>query len=140
MSLSRNPNSGTVLRQTQFVWAAAANFNFPRHSPLPLAFAPMPCVHRQIGVNALDNAEVKWRMAFTSPSQQGLRAAVLAGLAITALPQSDLEPGMDVIDDQHGLPELPAAYFTLIRNGGGKTPAAIEFGKLLYEMAGVVYE
>jgi DNA-binding transcriptional LysR family regulator len=138
MSLSRNPNSGTVLRQTQFVWAVAAGFDFPRHSPLPLAFAPMPCVHRQIGVNALDSAEVKWRMAFTSPSQQGLRAAVLAGLAITALPQGDLEPGMVVIDGQHGLPELPTAYFTLVWSTGGNTLAALEFGQILSDITGEI--
>lgn len=138
LSLSDNHESGLVLRKTQFVWAAARTFDFSRNTPLPLAFSPVPCVHRQVGLNALDGAAVKWRMAFTSPSQQGLRAAVLAGLAITALPQGDLEPGMVVIDGQHGLPELPAAYFTLIWSGGGKTPAALEFGQLLSEMTGVV--
>ncbi|WP_416047057.1 LysR substrate-binding domain-containing protein [Cupriavidus basilensis] len=62
------------------------------HTPLPLAVAPKPCMHRQIGTDALDQAGIDWRMAFTSPSQRGLRAAVQAGLAITALPQENLEP------------------------------------------------
>lgn len=140
MSLSGKHDDGMVLRKTQFVWAAARSFEYKCDTPLPLAFAPEPCVHRQIGVKALDGADVKWRMAFTSPSQQGLRAAVLAGLAITAIPHSDLEPGMTVIDRQYGLPELPTAYFTLIWSRRGKTPSAIEFGNLLYEMAGVVSE
>ena len=75
--------------------------------PLPLAFSPAPCMHRQVGVDALDGAGLDWRVAFTSPSQQGLRAAVLAGLAITALPQGDLEPGMVVIDGQYACPPCP---------------------------------
>ncbi len=99
-------------------------------APLPLAFSPAPCMHRQVGVDALDGAGLDWRVAFTSPSQQGLRAAVLAGLAITALPQGDLEPGMVVIDGQHGLPALPAAQFQLLwraaeHHGGGRSVRAI---------------
>ncbi|MBH1985587.1 MAG: LysR family transcriptional regulator, partial [Burkholderiales bacterium] len=66
-------------------------------------------------------------------SQQGLRAAVLAGLAITALPQGDLEAGMIVIDGQHGLPVLPAAQFQLVWRAAGSTAAAEAFGQLLRE-------
>ena len=133
MSLPGSEDGGAVLRHTRFVWAAAQTFDFGGDMPLPLAFAPAPCVHRQVGVDALDGAGVDWRVAFTSPSQQGLRAAVLAGLAVTALPQSDLEPGMVVVDGQHGLPPLPDAQFRLIWRDAGKTVAAEAFGKLLVE-------
>lgn len=135
MSIPGREEVGTVLRQTQFVWAAAETFELAGDAPLPLAFCPMPCIHRQLGIEALDGAAVEWRVAFTSPSQQGLRAAVLAGFAVTALPHSDLEPGMVVIDGRHGLPPLPAADFTLIWSAGGKTPAAREMGQLLLEMS-----
>lgn len=137
MSLPGSDDDGAVLRHTRFVWAAAQAAHFAGDMPLPLAFAPAPCLHRQVGVDALDGAGVDWRVAFTSPSQQGLRAAVLAGLAVTALPQSDLEPGMAVIDGRHGLPPLPEAQFRLIWRDGGKTPAAEAFGQLLMEMSGV---
>ena len=60
-------------------------------------------------------------------------AAVLAGLAITALPQGDLEPGMVVIDGQHGLPALPAAQFQLLWRAESTTAAAEAFGQLLRE-------
>ncbi len=81
-----------LLRRARFVWAAVRGFDLANHTPLPLAVAPKPCMHRQIGTDALDQAGIDWRMAFTSPSQRGLRAAVQAGLAITALPQENLEP------------------------------------------------
>lgn len=131
MALADGQDDTAVLRRTRFVWAAAHDF---RHDgALPLAFAPAPCMHRQVGVDALDGAGLDWRVAFSSPSQQGLRAAVLAGLAITALPQGDLEPGMIVIDGQHGLPALPAAQFQLVWRAAGNSAAAEAFGLLLRE-------
>ncbi|MHC5192264.1 LysR family transcriptional regulator [Pseudomonas frederiksbergensis] len=135
MALPGSQAGGTVLRETRFVWAAAQSFDFTGDAPLPLAFAPAPCLHRQVAVDALESSTVDWRVAFTSPSQQGLRAAVLAGLAVTALPLGDLEPGMVVIDGQYGLPPLLDADFRLIWSVTGKTPAANAFGQLLVEMS-----
>ena len=123
-----------LLRRTQFVWAAAQGFDLAEHTPLPLAFAPKPCIHRQVGTDALDRAAIDWRLAFTSPSQRGLRAAVQAGLAITALPQEDLEPGMIAIDGHDGLPPLPEASFRLFWNDSGKTPATEALSQLLAEL------
>ena len=133
MALAGAPDDAAVLRRTRFVWAAALDFHHDGQAPLPLAFSPAPCLHRQVGVAALDGAGLDWRMAFTSPSQQGLRAAVLAGLAVTALPQGDLEAGMLVIDGRHGLPALPAAQFQLLWRAAGTTAAAEAFGQLLRE-------
>lgn len=135
MTLPGEPETGVVLRQTRFVWAAAQAFDFEGAGPLPLAFAPPPCVHRQVGVDALESARLDWRVAFTSPSQEGLRAAVLAGLAVTALPQEDVRPGMEVIDGRYGLPSLPEADFRLISRPTGSAPAVQAFGLLLREMS-----
>lgn len=135
MSLPDSDDGGTLLRPTQFVWAAAQSVQFDAELPLPLAFSPMPCLHRQVGVDALDTAGVDWRIVFTSPSQQGLRAAVLAGLAVTTVPQGDLETGMVVVDGHYGLPVLPTAEFRLIRRAQGNSQAAEAFGRLLAEMS-----
>lgn len=133
MVLADSGDETAVLRRTRFVWAAAHDFRHDGKAPLPLAFSPTPCLHRQVGVDALDGAGLDWRVAFTSPSQPGLRAAVLAGLAVTALPQGDLEAGMVVIDGQHGLPALPAARFQLVWRAASSTAAAEAFGQLLRE-------
>ena len=127
---------GTLLRQTQFVWVAAETFEMSEDSLLPLAFAPMPCVNRQIGIAALGGTSLEWQIVFTSPSQQGIRAAVLAGLAVTVLTREELEPGMKIVSGQYGLPSLPNAKFMLAWSARGKTPAAIEFGQLILNMAG----
>jgi DNA-binding transcriptional LysR family regulator len=124
---------GTLLRRTQLVWAAADYFEAPDTS-LPLAFMPPPCIYRDVGVTALSHTSIEWHVIFTSPSWQGIRAAVLAGLAVTALTRDELEPGMRIVDGEYGLPPLPTADFSLICGIGGKTPAAKEFGRLILDM------
>ena len=134
MSLSAKPE-GTVLRKSQFVWAAADTFERPQGSSLPLAMSPAPCVNRQVGLTALEGTSIEWHIVFTSPSQQGLRAAMLAGLGIAVLTHGELEPGMKVVGDQLGLPPLPSANFVLAWSAGGKTAASLEFGQLLASMS-----
>ena len=134
MSLADRPE-GTVLRKTQFVWAAAEIFERPQDASLPLALSPAPCVNRQVGLTALESKSIEWHIVFTSPSQQGLRAAMLAGLGVTVLTHEELEPGMKVVGDPFGLPPLPTANFVLAWSAGGKTAASREFGQLLASMS-----
>ncbi|WP_241177260.1 LysR family transcriptional regulator [Pseudomonas chlororaphis] len=128
-------DSGTLLREAQFVWVAAEHFDLAPGASLPLALAPAPCVNRQVAVEALHGTPVSWHVAFTSPSQEGIHAAVLGGLGATVQMASDLKPGMRIVDGQYGLPALPKAHFLLAWSAGEKTPAARQFGQLLVEMA-----
>lgn len=106
-------DEGTPIRRMQFVWVAAQEFA-PAGEVLPLAFAPAPCFHRQIGAAALASASVKWRIAFTSPSMVALRAAVQARLAATVLPSDEVERGLRIINGHLGLPPLLDAELTLL--------------------------
>lgn len=135
MSMAERPD-GKVLRKTQFVWAAADTFELQNGSVVPFALSPAPCVNRQVAMTALEGTSIDWHIVFTSPSQQGIRAAVLAGLGVTVLTMSELEPGMRVVGDQFGLPRLPTAEFVLAWSAGGKTVASLELGKLLVGMTG----
>lgn len=129
------PARERVLRRTQFVWVASDTFEPPRGAPLPLAMAPAQCVNRQVGLAALAATSIDWHIVFTSPSHQGLRAAVLAGLGVTVLTRDSLEPGMKVVDEACGLPPLPAVDFTLAWSKGEPTAAAREFARLIADMA-----
>lgn len=125
---------GTVLKRAQLAWVAADTFDAPTGGPLPLAFFPSPCIYRNLGVAALDGTGVAWHVVFTSPSMQGIRAAVLAGLAVTVLTRDDVEPGMTIVDGRYGLPALAPVDFTLIRGADADTPAAREFAQLIVEL------
>jgi DNA-binding transcriptional LysR family regulator len=129
---------GTRLRRTQLVWAAAETFEPPKGGSLPLAFFPKPCVYRQVAGAALDLAPIDWHVVFTSASPQGIRAAVLAGLAATVITREDVEPGMKIVDGRYGLRPLPSVDFSLIWSENGHTPCACRFGQLILEMPGLV--
>ena len=122
LSLDEDPAS-PLLRRTRFVWAAGGG-----RCGHACAAAPGPGAETlsapEVATRALEEAGREWRLAFTSLSQQGLRAAVKAGLAITAILQEDLEPGIVEIDAEAGLPPLPQASFRLLWSASGRTPAA----------------
>jgi DNA-binding transcriptional LysR family regulator len=132
--MSDSHKDGAVLRDAQFVWVASEKFELAEGSSVPLALSPAPCVNREVGLTALEQTPVEWHIVFTSLSQQGLRAAVSAGLAVTVLTSEELEPGMRIVDGEYGLPKLPATYFTLLWSATGKTPAATEFGRILLDL------
>lgn len=132
--LAPESKEGTPLRRTQFVWAAADTFDIPAGESLPFAFFPSPCINRQVGTASLEGRDVPWHVVFTSQSQQGIRAAVLAGLAVTVLAREDVEPGMKILDGQYGLPSLSKADFSLVWSAGGKTPAAMELGRMMEQL------
>ena len=91
-------------------------------------------MNRQVGLAALAGTAVEWHIVFTSPSHQGLGAAVLAGLGITILTLDDLEPGIEVVDGQYGLPSLPKVDFTLVWGKSGQTLATREFAQMILNM------
>lgn len=128
--------TGAILRKTRFVWVAADFFQPAAGASLPLVFYPAPCISRAAGLRALKETAVPWHNVFTSPSRQGLRAAVLGGLGITVLTQEDVEPGMTIVDGRFDLPPLTEAYFTLITSPGTASPATQEFGRLIQSMSG----
>jgi DNA-binding transcriptional LysR family regulator len=130
-----NLGAGRLLRRARLVWVVAESFEPPRNAPMPFAFYPPPCVHRQVGVRALDQAGIDSHIVFTSHSQEGIHAAVQAGLAITAIAHDDVKAGMRIIDGEYGLPPLPDIDFSLVWSNGGKNPATAAFGELICEMA-----
>lgn len=125
---------GTRLRRSQLVWVAAETFEPPPGASLPMAFSPKPCVNREVAGAALDAAPFEWHVVFMSVSPHGIRAAVLAGLAVTVLAREDVEPGMKIVDGRYGLPPLPSVDFSLIWSESGRTECACRFGQLILEM------
>ena len=134
LSTAGREHGGIPLRRADFAWVAADNFLLSNGASLPLAFHPPNCINRLVGVAALEATSIDWHIAFTSPSEQGLRAAVRSGLAVAVLMRSDLGPDLRVLDGEYGLPALPSADFVLIRGRGTASPAACAFGKMLVAM------
>ncbi len=91
-----------------------------RMDPIPLALAhddgrPNRCLSwRHAALDALDAAGRRWRVAYTSGSQIGTHAPVLAGLAITVSALAWLPAGLRALRPDEGLPPLPKFSILLL--------------------------
>lgn len=94
----------TRLGETQMHWIGARDTPLLRaleESPLPLIMFDAPCVMRSAATQALDAAQIPWRIALTSPSVGGIWAAVAAGLGLTLRTRIGLPSHLTVVS---GLP------------------------------------
>jgi len=88
------------------VWAAAQNVTFDPMAGIPLAAHPEGCAYRARMIQALDAAQMRWRVAYTGPGVSGLQNAVINGLGASALTRYTMLPGMRVLDEKDGFPSL----------------------------------
>jgi DNA-binding transcriptional LysR family regulator len=98
------------------VWAAAETFELVAGAALPLALYRERSVSREAALIALRESELVWQIVCTSPSLTGVRAAALAGLAITPLPASAIVAGLRVLGRESGLPLLPDLEFAIFES------------------------
>jgi DNA-binding transcriptional LysR family regulator len=91
---------GRLVWHDRLVWVGAPSTEIDPRQPVPLILYPPPSIARARVLQALERAGQPWRVACTSGSLTGLRAAALAGLGVLAVARG-LIP--------HGLDELPAA-------------------------------
>ena len=106
-------SKGRLVWREPLVWAAADRFDLIPGAALPLALYRERSVSRDAVLAALQDGELTWEIIYTSPSLTGVRAAALAGLAITPLPVSAVIAGLRILDAEEGLPRLPDLEFAI---------------------------
>src|ERR1700739_4322409 len=104
---------GLLAWREPMVWAAAKTFERVSGAALPLALYREHSVSRDAALIALRESELVWQIVYTSSSLAGVRAAALAGLAITPLPASAIVAGLRVLSVESGLPLLPDLEFAI---------------------------
>ncbi|WP_448646918.1 LysR substrate-binding domain-containing protein [Pseudomonas mohnii] len=121
----------TRLGETQMHWIGARDMPLLAaldDSSLPLIMFDAPCVLRSAATQALDAAQIPWRIALTSPSVGGIWAAVAAGLGLTLRTRIGLPNHLTVVS---GLPPVPSLGYVLHSNGDDPTPAAQQLAALI---------
>lgn len=104
-----------IIRREPLLWVASARHSTETVSPLPLALGRATCEWRKAAIAALDDLKWPHRLLYSSWSSTAVGAAVLAGLAISVLPESALRSGMRVLTEQDGFPSLPECDIGLMR-------------------------
>jgi DNA-binding transcriptional LysR family regulator len=106
-------SKGRLVWRESLVWAAADTFDLIPGAALPLALYHERSISREAALAAFRDSDLTWEIVYSSPSLTGVRAAALAGLAITPLPASAVIAGLRILDAKVGLPRLPDLEFAI---------------------------
>ena len=104
---------GRLAWREPLVWAAAETFELDPGATIPLALFREHSVSREAALDALRDGERPWRIVYTSHSLTGVRAAALAGFAVTPLPASAVGAGLRILGEREALPRLPDLEFAI---------------------------
>ncbi|GGE34589.1 LysR family transcriptional regulator [Agaricicola taiwanensis] len=106
----------TIVRQEQLLWVTASNAMVHEEDPLPLALGRPTCAWRRAAFERLEAVGRSHRVLYASWNSTAVGAAVLAGLAVSVLPESAIRPGMRVLGPSDGFPALPSIKIALLKN------------------------
>lgn len=111
-----------VLERLPAVWIGQSSGSLAWHAgdPLPLILSDPPCFFRQRALALLEAAGIPWRVVLTSPSVQGIWAAVEAGLGVTLRIAVGLPPALRRVGAAEGFPDPVGEPFALSLHDGGR--------------------
>jgi DNA-binding transcriptional LysR family regulator len=113
------------VRREKLVWVTSTRHCAHTAEVLPLAVSHAGCGWRSMVLRALDGQQRKFRVAYSTPNSNAVNAAVLQGLAVGAIPELCLRPGMRILTEKDGFPSLGTFDIGLVRKPG-KANKAIE--------------
>lgn len=120
-----HPASRGRLLEVPMLWIGSAGMRPEAERALPLVLFDPPCTFRTAALDSLAAAGRAARIALTSPSLAGLRAAVAAGVGVTVRTRHLLAAApaiADVGQDLH-LPPLPTVAFDVHARADDRWPA-----------------
>ena len=118
-----------TLRTSPTHWYCAAEYVLQKGEPIPLVLLDDPSPFRDMVLAALNEANIPWRLAYVASTLPAVRAAVKAGLGVTARPVEMMSPDLRVLGKSDGLPALPDTEYLLCHN----TSSNNELAKVVFE-------
>jgi DNA-binding transcriptional LysR family regulator len=122
------------LRREPLVWVTSPKHNVHMLDVLPLA-SPH-CEWRKAALQALDSQKRKYRIAYSSSNSNAINAVVQTGLAVGAVPELCVRPGMRVLTERDGFPPLGTFDIGLVRKPGRPSSAADALARHVTESLG----
>ncbi len=113
-----------TLRRSPTHWYCAAEYVLQKGEPVPLVLLDDPRPFRDMVLTALNEANIPWRLAYVASTLPAVRAAVKAGLGVTARPVEMMSPDLRVLGKSDGLPALPDTEYLLCHNASSHNELA----------------
>ncbi len=105
---------GDVLYNEPLVWAGCESGVAGQTQPLPLSLAEHGCAWRTLALEALEQHNMDYRVAYSCDNSVGQAAAISADLAIGPLPKSLVVPPLVELGDTHDLPDIGDYHVVLL--------------------------
>jgi DNA-binding transcriptional LysR family regulator len=113
-----------TFRRERLLWVTSNRHGTHDEERVPLALGRPTCSWRSVACERLETVARPFRVLYSSSNAGAVAAAVLAGLAVSVLPESGLRPGMRVLSPADGFPDLPSCHVGLVRNSHEGSPLA----------------
>ncbi len=105
-----------TLRTSPTLWYCAADYLFQKGEAVPLVLLDEPSPYRDMMVGHLNEVGIPWRISYVASTLPAVKAAVKAGLGITARPVEMMSQELRVLGHSDGLPQLPETHYHLCRH------------------------
>jgi DNA-binding transcriptional LysR family regulator len=112
-----------LVRREQLVWVTSMRHCAHLAEVLPLAVSHAGCDWRGKVLKSLDKQGRKYRVAYSTPNSNAVNAAVMQGLAVGAMPELCVRPGMRILTEKDGFPALGSFDIGLVRKPGKSNKA-----------------
>ncbi len=106
---------GELLKRERLVWATSANHNAHLQDVLPLAICGDECCWSAQAIKSLKQVGRTYRIAYQARNHAVIASTVIAGLAVTAIAESGLRPGMRTLSADEGFGELGTSDILLLK-------------------------
>ena len=89
--------AGEAIWREPQAWVAAESWREPGERSIPLVLLPRGCVLREFAIASLERRRRAWHVAYTGSSMASVQAAVRAGLGVSIVARSSVQPGMRML-------------------------------------------
>ena len=107
--------AGETLVTERTVWVINPALILDAAEPVPLALFDRECWWRDAAITALEKVRRPYRVAYSSESAAGVKAAITAGLAVGVLAETTIDTSMRILSENEGFPTLPSSALVLLR-------------------------
>jgi len=104
---------GQLVWHDRLAWFGGPATRIDVAAPVPLILYNAPSITRSVALETLERHGLTWRIACTSGSLSGLRAAALAGLGVTVQARGLIPDGLVEMTASYRLPELADVEFVV---------------------------
>jgi DNA-binding transcriptional LysR family regulator len=128
------PADRSQVGSAPMAWIASGSFLWSRETELPLLLLEHPCIFRTAAIQALNAADIPWRIAVTSPSLGGIWATAAAGMGLTLRSAAAIPAGLLDVGARFGLPPLPTVGVKIVEADAKTSPTHESLRGVLHEI------